>query len=141
MNRRVLSVWMIEIIITPEIENINKYFEDVINNFEVHINDLTDNSKLEKVTAQEFLLMRAEFINESYNFNKVYINTFVALIEEYDKNVGNNLKTLISVLTDKYTSYIGNLATDNSKFIQDFSQFGNLTKAKFYRELFKIVDY
>lgn len=133
--------WMIDIIISPEIENINKYFEEVINNFEVHINDLSDSSKLKQVTAQAFLLKRAEFIAESHNFNKIFINTFVALIGEYDKNVGGNLKTLVSDLTDAYTNYIGNLDADNSNYIQEFSQKCNLTKARFYRELFKVVDY
>lgn len=133
--------WLIDIIISPEIENINKYFEDVINNFESHINELTDSSKLENESAQAFLFKRAEFISECHKLNKIYINTFVALVEEYDKNVGNNLKNLIINLIDNYTTNIGNLNIDGANFIQKFSQFCNLTKAKFYRELFKMVDY
>jgi hypothetical protein len=133
--------WLIDIIISPEIENINKYFEEIINNFDSHINELTDNKNLEKESAHEHLLKRAEIIMESQNYDRIYIHTFVALIVEYNKNVGNNLKNLITILTDKYTSIIGNTNIDTANSIQEFSQLCNLTKAKFYRELYKMVEY
>lgn len=133
--------WLIDIIISPEIENINKYFEDFILVFENQITELTDSTTLKNESAQAFLLRKAEFISEGHGLNKIFINTFVGLIEEYDKNVGSTLKDLIVSLTDKYTTSIGNLDVEAKDTGQDFSQFCNLTKAKFYRELFKMVDY
>ena len=121
-------------IISPEIENINKYFEDVILNFEYQINELSDSANLKKESAQAFLLKRAEFICEGHRLNKIFINTFIGLIEEYDKKVGSILKDLISNLTDKYTAEIGALKIKSKTVTQEFSQFCNLTKAKFYKE-------
>jgi len=133
--------WLIEIIISPEIENINKYFEDFILNFESQINELTDSTNLKIESAQVFLLKKAKFISEGHGFNKIFIDTFVGLIYEYDKNVGSTLKNLMVSLTDKYTTSIGNLSIDDKSTIQEFSQFCNFIKSKFYRELFKMVDY
>lgn len=131
--------WLIEIIISPEIENINSYFLDAVDSFDKQIEEIGLIEKSQEGILQDEINKRSQFINEFSITNKLFINTFVALIEEYDLKVGQNLKGLISDLKDTYTEILGNFEIDLETAKFQFNQRCNIIKAKFYYELFKIV--
>jgi len=131
--------WLIEIIISPEIDNINKYFLDAVESFDIHVDDIDSVSKGVKETPQKSINKRSINIKEFIETNKLFINTFVSLIQEYDKKVGNSLKELIGELKDTYTELLGDLEIDSETAKFNFNQKCNFIKAKFYYELFKIV--
>tara|TARA_R110002051_G_scaffold69946_2_gene125796 strand:+ start:7191 stop:7766 length:576 start_codon:yes stop_codon:yes gene_type:complete len=130
--------WFLNIVLSPQLEQLNEFYDQVLNNLEESINRLVDN-QIEGASDTLMLINKRIEIAKFKKFRKDYFNNFSASIRSFDGDLANKFDEIINEVDDIYSREL-----EKNKLIKN--RMHNVipliykNKSEAYRVLFSVID-
>lgn len=132
--KRIRESWFLTIIVQPNLEDIDKFYAEVINNMKISIITLKENIM---IRHYDYIELESNEIVKFTEIRREFINNFVSLVKGHSTSLSQNLNQIINNLNDLYSVTLD--VIDHNPLIDSKDIENNIleNKSLFIEELFK----
>jgi hypothetical protein len=130
--------WFLNIVLSPKLGQLDKFYDQVLTNLEESINGLVD-SQDEGVSDILMLIDKRIEIAKFKKFRKNYFNNFSASIRSFDGFLANKFDEIINEIDDIYSRELERNILEKNR-MHNFIPLIYNNKSEAYRVLFSVID-
>lgn len=130
--------WFLNIVLSPQLDTLNKFYDDVCNNLEKSIDTLVENKNKGGSKILMLIDKRIE-IAKFKTLRKKHFNSFSSSIRSFDGNLANKFDEKINELDDVYSKAIESEELEKNR-LHLITPIIYQNKSDAYRVLFSVID-
>ena len=130
--------WFLNIVLSPQLEDLNKFYDKVSDNLEKSIDSLVENQ--DKGESETLMLINKRIeIAKFKKFRKDYFNNFSSSVRSFDGDLANKFDEVINEMDDIYSKVIENDILEKNR-MHNVTPLIFKNKSDAYRVLFSVID-